>query len=243
MTDPERPVRSWILSMGWHDLLFAHWRVPGEVLRPLIPAALEIDTFDGQAWLGVVPFRMSGVRPRFTPPLPQVSAFPELNLRTYVTQGGRPGVWFFSLDAASWVAVRLARATFHLPYFDARMTCRTADGDGIEYTSNRTHRGIAGARLEASYRPVGPVFRSQPGTLEHWLTERYCLYSADDRRRVFRGDVFHEPWPLQRAEASIRCCDMTRLLGWSPPAGEKPHLLFSRGVSVRARWPEAIDPA
>lgn len=232
--------RPWVLAMGWHDLLFAHWRVPREVLRPLIPPPLEIDTFAGEAWLGVVPFRMSGVRPRCTPPLPPLSAFPELNVRTYVTHGGRPGVWFFSLDAASWLAVRVARATFHLPYFDAQMECRRGPDGVIEYRSERTHRGVAGARLVARYRPVGPVFRSKPGTLEHWLTERYWLYSANRSGRVYRGEVRHAPWPLQRAEAELQGCDMTRLLGWSPPAGTAAHLLFARGVTVTACW---LEPA
>jgi len=243
MTAPERPGRPWILAMGWQDLLFAHWRVPPEVLSRWIPDPLRLDTFEGEAWLGVVPFRMCGVRPRFAPPLPPVSAFPELNLRTYVTHGGHPGVWFFSLDAASRVAVRMARATFHLPYFDARMTCRPLAGDGIEYTSQRTHRGVVGARLEASYRPRGPVFRSEPGSLEHWLTERYCLYSVDGRGRVFRGDVAHEPWPLQRAEASFGHCDMTRILEWEPARHELPHLLFARRVEVKAAWPERVSRA
>lgn len=228
----------WILSMGWLDLLFAHWPVPCEVLRPLIPASLGIDVFDGHAWLGIVPFRMSAVRLRCMPALPSVSAFPELNVRTYVTLGGRPGVWFFSLDAASRLAVRVARATFHLPYFDARMEWRPCQDGGIEYRSERTHRGVVGARLVVRYRPVGPVFRSEPGSLEHWLTERYCLYSTDGAGRVYRGDVQHDPWPLQRAEAEIQQCDMTRLLGWSPSAATSAHLLFSRGVTVTARWPQ-----
>jgi uncharacterized protein YqjF (DUF2071 family) len=226
----------WVLAMGWHDLLFAHWRVPTEVLRPRIPAALEIDDFEGEAWVGVVPFRMSGVRPRFVPSMPGLSWFPELNLRTYVRHEGRAGVWFFSLDAASRVAVRLARATFHLPYFDARMSCTPRDGGGIEYESVRIHRDAPAAVFKGSYRPKGPAFASRPGSLAHWLTERYCLYSADAAGRVYRGDVAHEPWPLQEAEAALERCDMTRLLGWELP-GESPHLLFARGIHVRASWP------
>lgn len=241
MIAPERPGRPWILAMGWHDLLFAHWRVPVGVLRPWIPAPLQVDTFQGEAWLGLVPFRMSGVRLRWMPPIPPASAFPEINVRTYVTHGGRPGVWFFSLDAASRLAVRVARATFHLPYFDARMNCRSVAQDGTEYSSQRTHRGVVGACFNACYRPVGAVFRCEPGSLEHWLTERYCLYSADGRGRVLRGDVMHDPWPLQRAEACISRCDMTRILGWRPSHGERPHLLFARRVDVRAWWPRHLD--
>ena len=185
----------WVLAMGWHDLLFAHWRVPTEVLRPRIPAALEIDDFEGDAWVGVVPFRMSGVRPRFVPSMPGLSWFPELNLRTYVRHEGRAGVWFFSLDAASRVAVRLARATFHLPYFDARMSCTPLDGGGVEYESVRIHRDAPAAVFKGSYRPKGPAFASRPGSLAHWLTERYCLYSADAAGRGYRG------WKLSWCES------------------------------------------
>jgi len=232
--------RPWVLAMGWHDLLFAHWRVPVGVLRPWIPAPLSMDTFHGEAWIGVVPFRMSGVRPRWTPPFRPVSAFPELNVRTYVTHQGRPGVWFFSLDAASRIAVRLARATFHLPYFDARMECLDEQDGGIRYASARVHRGAPAATFAATYRPIGPVFASRIGSLEHWLTERYCLYAADARGRVYRGDVRHVPWPLQHAEATIRECDMTRCLGWQPN-DEPPHLLFARNLAVTACWPVDVS--
>ena len=228
-----------MLAMGWRDLLFAHWKVPWEVVRGQIPAVLEIDEFEGEAWVGVVPFRMSGVRPRFVPCMPGLSWFPELNLRTYVRHEGRAGVWFFSLDAASRMAVRLARATFHLPYFDARMSCKPLDGGGVEYESIRVHRGAPAAVFKGSYRPTGPAFASRPGSLAHWLTERYCLYSEDESGRVYRGDVAHAPWPLQEAEASLETCDMTRLLGWELPK-EPPHLLFARDIQVRAGWPVRV---
>src|ERR687894_454117 len=145
------PSDPWALSMRWQNLLFMHWPVREDVLRPLIPSALTLDTFDGSAWLGVVPFRMSGVRPRSLPRVPWLSAFPELNVRTYVTAEGKPGIWFFSLDAANPVAVRLARATFRLPYFDAEMSCRLK-GDGVRYRSVRTHRGAPRAEFAARYR-------------------------------------------------------------------------------------------
>src|SRR5215211_9285994 len=170
------PDGSWVLRMRWRDLLFMHWRVPEEVLRPLIPQALRLDSFDGSAWLGVVPFRMESVRPRFLPAVPWLSSFPELNLRTYVTHENKPGLWFFSLDAHNPIAVRLARATFHLPYFDAKMSSETSGGT-VRYRSVRTHGGAPPARYAASYRPLGETFDSRPGTLESFLTERYCLYS------------------------------------------------------------------
>ncbi|MBV9886133.1 MAG: DUF2071 domain-containing protein, partial [Acidobacteria bacterium] len=189
------PGGPWIMSQSWHDLLFAHWPIDVKRLRPLIPAPLDIDTFQGEAWIGVVPFRMSGVRLRATPALPSLSAFPELNVRTYVTHGGKPGVWFFSLDAANAIAVSVARTWFHLPYFKARMRCENRN-DWIEYSSERTHRGAAKAKLQMRYRPIGEIFHPQPGTLEHFLTERYCLYAVDAKGKITRGEIQHAPWPL-----------------------------------------------
>ncbi len=228
------PDGPWALAMEWHDLLFMHWPVPEEVLRPLVPHSLQLDTFDGSAWLGVVPFRMSGVRPRFLPAVPQVSDFPELNLRTYVSAEGKPGIWFFSLDAHNKVAVRLARATFKLPYYDAEMSCRVT-GEEVRYRSIRNHRGAPPAKFEVRYRPTGEVFESEPDSLENFLTERYCLYSADDRGKVSRGDIHHQMWPLQGAEAEVRSLDMTRQIKVDLPDTE-PILHYARRLDVVA-WP------
>jgi uncharacterized protein len=196
------PDTRWALSQSWHHLLFAHWPVPVEALRPLIPRELELDTFEGQAWLGVVPFDIQDFKLRGVVPLPFMTAFLELNVRTYVTAGGKAGVWFFSLDAASTMAVMGARALYRLPYFNAVMSLRV-EGETVTYTSRRTHRSAPPAVFEGSYRPTGPVYRAQPGTLEHWLTERYCLYSVDGRGRLYRGEIHHQPWPLQPAEAHL----------------------------------------
>ncbi len=196
------PAGPWVMAQTWHDLLFAHWPVPIAALRPHIPARLAIDTFEGQAWLGVVPFRMSAVRLRGTPAVPRLSAFPELNVRTYVAANGKPGVWFFSLDAGNPLAVAIARVWFHLPYFRARMSCEERS-DWIEYKSERTHRYADGAVLTGRYRPAGEPFSPQPGTLQHFLTERYCLYAADRRGQLIRGEIHHPPWPLQIAEAKL----------------------------------------
>lgn len=230
--------------MVWQDLLFAHWRVPADALRSRIPEPLALDTFQGEAWLAVVPFRMSGVRPRGLPSIPPFSRFPELNVRTYVEHEGRKGVWFFSLDAADRLAVRVARRAFHLPYFDARMELQTeastGEADWVRYRSSRTHRGAPSAEFHARYRPTSEVFESTTGSLEEFLTERYSLFAADAGGRVFRGDVDHAPWPLQRAECEIKTCDMTRLCGFELPLGTAPHLLFARGLDVWARWPFRI---
>ena len=215
----------------WHDLLFAHWPVPIEQLRPLIPQALQIDTYEGQAWIGVVPFRMSGIRPRWMPALPWISAFPELNVRTYVIANNKPGVWFFSLDAANPVAVAVARRWYHLPYFHARMACRGV-GDGIAYESHRIHRSAPSATFVGQYHPVGLVFQAERGSLVYWLTERYCLYAVDARQRLYRGEIDHPPWPLQMAEAQFATETMTHPLGIKLP--DRPMLLyFSRRQEVR----------
>jgi uncharacterized protein YqjF (DUF2071 family) len=226
------------MAQSWHDLLFAHWAIPAETLRPTLPTALTLDTFEDRAWLGIVPFRMSGVRLRWLPPLPGASAFPELNVRTYVVQDGKPGVYFFSLDAASPLAVAAARAWFHLPYFRARMSCVAEDG-GIRYASVRTHRGAPAAELRARYRPLTIAESAAPGTLAHWLTERYCLYSVDGRGRVWRGDIHHAPWPLQRAEAEFESNRMTRLLGLTLSGA--PLLHFARRLDVVAWPPQRVD--
>jgi uncharacterized protein len=223
------------MRQKWHDLLFMHWRVPPATLRPLIPASLELDQFEGSAWLGVVPFRMTGVRLRGTPGIPGLSAFPELNVRTYVSEGGKPGVWFFSLDAASAIAVAAARAWFHLPYFRARMSLEVA-GDEIRYQSHRTHRDAPPADLRVNYEPTGRISHAKPGTLEYFLTERYCLYAAAGEK-IYRGEIHHPPWPLQPARAEIALNTMAASHGLElPPA--PPLLHFSRFQDVWI-WPLA----
>jgi uncharacterized protein YqjF (DUF2071 family) len=196
--------------------------------------------FDGRAWLGVVPFRMSGVRPRYVPALPWVSAFPELNVRTYVTAGNKPGVWFFSLDAANPLAVWLARWTFALPYYTARMLVVHGNGR-IRYASTRTHRGAPWAQFGAWYWPVGAVYQAMPGTLEHWLTERYCLYVANHRGHLWRGEIHHRQWPLQPAAAAIVTNTMTAPLGIALPC-TTPLLHFARRQDVLAWRLQPVFP-
>jgi uncharacterized protein YqjF (DUF2071 family) len=224
--------------MSWHDLLFAHWPLSPDIICPLIPPRLTLDTFDGCAWVGVVPFRMSAVVPRYTPPAPWISAFLELNVRTYVTIDGKPGVWFFSLDAANPVAVAVARRWFHLPYFRARMGLDD-DGDWIAYSSRRSHRGFPPGEFQGRYRPTGPVYRSEPGSLDAWLTERYALYAADRLGRVFRGDIHHVPWPLQPAEAEIAVNTVCDAHGFALP-DTSPLLHFARRLDVLAWGPVLV---
>jgi uncharacterized protein YqjF (DUF2071 family) len=218
------------MSQTWHDLLFAHWPIEPKILRPLVPAKLPLDEFDGKCWVGVVPFRMSGVRLRGTPAIPLLSAFPELNVRTYVKLQNRPGVYFFSLDATSLPAVKTARALYKLPYFHARMSCREINGE-IIYNSQRL---ASRAELRGRYRPIGPVQLAEPATLKHWLTERYCLYTVRNQR-VYRADVHHQPWPLQDAEAQIETNSMAEAAAIKLPAVD-PVLYFAKKLEVIV-WP------
>ena len=232
------PTSSWVMAQSWHDLLFAHWPVPEAVLRPHIPSRLAIDTFEGQAWLGVVPFRMSGVRLRGTPAVLGLSAFPELNVRTYVVADGKPGVWFFSLDADNRAAVAIARAWFHLPYFRARMSCEERNG-WIEYKCGRSHRGAPCGVLNGRYRAIGEVFSAASGSLERFLTERYCLYTVDEEDRIICGEIHHAPWPLQAAEAELISNTMPEADGIHL-APAKPLLHFSKRQDVVVWQPRRL---
>jgi len=224
--------------MSWHDLLFMHYRVDADRIRQLLPDGLTLDLFEGDAWIGIVPFRMSDVAPRFVPAIPWMSAFPELNVRTYVSIDAKPGVWFFSLDATNPIAVRIARRFFHLKYMDARIS-QSWNEDWCCYTSHRTHRGEPSATLAIRYRPTGDVFQATSGTLEHWLTARYCLYAATPDGQVLRGEIDHPPWSLQPAEAVVDDESMLNALGLSV-LDDTPHLLFSKDIAARAWSNESV---
>jgi uncharacterized protein YqjF (DUF2071 family) len=218
------------MTQTWHDLLFAHWRVAPETMRRLVPEQLQLDTFDGQCWVGVIPFHMSGIRARALPSIPGLSRFPELNVRTYVTHGGKPGVYFFSLDAANLPAVWAARSFYHLPYFHAAMSSEEAGGN-IHYRSRRLGRA---AEFRGRYRPAAEVRLREKGSVEHWFTERYCLY-AIHRRQVYRGEIHHQPWPLQDAEVEFEVNTVANAAGISLPTAA-PMLHFARRLEVLI-WP------
>jgi uncharacterized protein YqjF (DUF2071 family) len=220
------------MRMRWCDLLFAHWRVEAEALRRLIPAELELDLFDGQAYVGAVPFTMEGVSPRLVPDVPGLNRFPELNLRTYVKAGGKPSVWFFSLDAGQRLAVRVARRFFHLPYFDAEFQIGHK-GEGVGYSAVRTHRGAPKAKFAANYRPIGPVYRSALGSLDSWLTDRYCLSAVDDVGNLYRGEIDHDRWPLQLAAGEVEVNTLGEWLGIDMK-GQPATLHFAKSLEVRA---------
>ena len=222
-----------MIAQSWVDLLFAHWRVEAASLRELVPPGLELDEHDGSAWLGITPFLIAGFRLRGTLPLPVFSTFPELNVRTYVTHGDKPGIWFFSLDTSSRVAVEAARRTYRLPYFHAR-TVHERRGDRVDFSNSRGERVFEVTYRDATTEPFEP----QPGSLEHFLTERYCLYAADGEG-LHRADIHHPPWRLRPAEASIEVNTM-------PPDGVEVageplfHLAERQDVVI---WPLEKIPA
>jgi uncharacterized protein YqjF (DUF2071 family) len=232
------PGSPWLMTQSWHNLLFAHWPVDAGMLRARIPPGLPLDLHDGQAWIGIAPFRMTNVAPRFVPALPFVSEFAELNVRTYVTLGGKPGVYFFSLDAESVMAVAAARSLLQLPYFTAEMTVR-CDGACVEYSSHRTDGSAPPADFAAQYQPTGPPYQPAPGTLDYFLTERYCLYNVDSRFRAYRLDIHHPPWKLQRAEAAITTNTMADAAGIRLPS-MAPLVHFVRRQDTLAWAPETL---
>jgi uncharacterized protein YqjF (DUF2071 family) len=217
----------------WGKLLFMHWPIDAQLLRPLIPAQLSIDTFDGQARIGLVPFTMWGIRASFLPPIPGTSAFHELNVRTYVHLNGVPGVWFFSLDAENNLAVWAARRSYHLPYFHARMSLAQS-GQTIQYGSKRTDESSAAADFRATWTIGEALPQSQPNSLEFFLTERYCLYSWH-RDQIYRSRIFHRPWPLRRAAIDSFQSTMLEPLRLRQPPSE-PLLHYAESLAVGI-WP------
>jgi uncharacterized protein len=243
-----RPDRRVVMRQNWRHLLFLHWEVPFDVLRALIPAQLSIDMFDGRAYVGLVPFTMTGVRPIWSPSIPPLSDFHEVNVRTYVhLNGADPGVWFFSLDAANAIAVRVARTTFKLPYYFANidLQCSSVSGpcdcntlgppsgtppEVLEYRSSRRWPQPVPAECAIRYRPTGTAGPSAVGTLEHFLAERYLLYTVDGRG-LFRGQVHHTPYPLQAADVESLDESMIAAAGIDRPAAS-PLAHYAFGVDV-----------
>jgi uncharacterized protein YqjF (DUF2071 family) len=228
------PDGPWIMTQSWHDLLFAHWPVDARSIQPRLPPRFELDVFEGQAWLGIIPFHMTNVAPRGVPALPYVSAFPELNVRTYVRVGGTPGVYFFSLDARSRLAVAAARTLFHLPYHWAAMEVNRRE-DGVHYSSRRRTSDSRPAEWVARYLPTGEARRAARGSLEYFLTERYCLFTVDKRSHAYRVDIHHPPWPLQDVRAEIIVNTMAQPAEVALPPVE-PALHYARRQDVVA-WP------
>jgi len=240
----EEPDSQVLLRQNWHHLLFLHWEIPPQELQALVPAGLKIDTFDGKAYAGLVPFTMTGVRPILTPPLPWVSSFHEVNVRTYVHHDGRhPGVWFFSLDASSTIVVAAARAAYHLPYFLSHIDW-SVSSDAVPRIDLRSHRndprGLRPANAHIRYSPMeGIVNTATPGTLEFFLVERYILYAVDHSHQLYRAHVHHQPYPLQRADLLELDETLVRAAGIKRPEGA-PLRHYASEVNVKVYGLEKV---
>lgn len=231
----ERPAnRSHVMVQNWRDLLFLHWAVDPAAIQPTLPPGLTVDTFEGRAYLGIVPFFMKDVRPRFSPPVPGLSNFMEVNVRTYVyDERGIAGVWFYSLDANQWLAVKLARTFYKLPYFYARMTeTRSDDGREIVYTCGRV--GTAPhLRSRFRYRGRGFTRQTEPGSLEFFLVERYILFASLARtHRLATGQVYHTTYPILEVDVPEWDARLIELDGFKNPDRPPDHILMSPGVDV-----------
>ena len=232
------PRAPWLMTQSWHDLLFAHWRVDVSEVRRAVPTAFDLDLFNGEAWVGVVPFSMTNVALRGTPALPWISTFAELNVRSYVRVADRPGVYFFSLDAARWLAVATARTLLNLPYYTADMNVERRL-DGVRYGSSRRRGGPAA--FEAVYEPSGVPFHATVGSIEYFLTERYCLYHHNRCGQPYRLDIHHRPWCLRAAHAEITTNTMAAASGLT--LNGAPALLhFARRQDVVAWAPAPLSP-
>lgn len=225
----QRPTRRPLMRHQWRDLLFLHWRVAPEVIQRTLPAGLYVDTFEGQAYLGLVPFYMHAIRPACLPPLPGLSYFLETNVRTYVVdEQGAPGVWFYSLDANQWLAVQGARAFYRLPYHYAHMQAQRAADGWVDYQVQR--RGTPD-NSHFRYRGVGPAGPAEPGSLAFFLVERYLLYALT-RRGLAYGRVFHTPYPVQNAEVAAWDAGLLALNGFTLNAAPPDHHLYAHSVTV-----------
>jgi len=232
------PRQPWVFTQSWNDLLFAHWPVDRNPLREHVPHHLELDTYGADAWVTVAPFRLTDLSPRGVPALPWVSSFNEINLRTYVTCAGVPGVYFFSLDADSLLAVTGARTFFHLPYFLAEMSFTEKEGT-LSFSSCRKADGPA--EFRAQFAPAGESFEAAKGTLEYWLTERYCLYSHDSEGGAYRVHIHHGPWQLHAAEAEIVTNTLAARAAIRLPS-RAPLLHFARRQDVLTWAPQKLKP-
>jgi uncharacterized protein YqjF (DUF2071 family) len=234
---PGRPV----MHHRWRELLFLHWRYPADALQALLPKGLTIDLFDGEAWLGVVPFFMCNIRPRWCPPVPGISNFQELNLRTYaVDRTGRPGVWFLSLDANQRLAVWAGRRFFGLPYQNARMSHEWNPTSGhVQFLSQRVGSQPR-QTCRFDYQPAGPARTADPGTLEYFLIERYWLFAQLTNGVLKRGQVCHDPYEFSDVELRHWDEHLIELAGLPLPGRPPDHAAVSRGVQVKVHKIEPI---
>lgn len=240
------PFGRWAMTQRWNDLLFAHWPVPASSLTPLLPQGVHVDTYQGSAWLGVVPFWMDRIKFRGVPPIPFAQRFPELNLRTYVRdqETNTPGVYFLSLDAGNPLAVMFARTFYSLPYHWAEMQLVQRSEREFSFYSRRrlSNRPVL---FKARYRGLGPTRKlaeSRAGSLEFFLTERYQLFTNSSTGQPMRASIHHIPWPLEEAEAEIEQNDLAAAVGLKLP-NQKPVLHYSRRLAVYVWQLERLQTA
>jgi uncharacterized protein YqjF (DUF2071 family) len=214
------------MGQSWERLAFLHWPVDPDALADVLPPGVEPDVYERSAWIGVTPFEVHSFRLRLTLPMPLISTFPEINVRTYVTSAGKPGIWFMSLDTSNRLAVHAARMAYRLPYHHARQSSRRRSG-WVEFASGRDGDG---ARFSGRYRPAGPVREARGGSFEHFVAERYCLYTVDEQLQLLRGDIHHRPWPLQPAEAEI--ADNTMARPYAIELTGEPRVHYAERVDV-----------
>lgn len=239
-----RPLPSgrWLMTQRWNDLLFAHWPVAAQQIAPLLPEGIQVDTHQGSAWLGVVPFWLDRIRIRGVPAIPGARSFPDLNLRTYVRDQhtGTPGVYFFSLDASNLLAVGMARGLFHLPCYWAEMRLEQRSEREFGFYSRRRFSSEP-VLFKARYRGLGPTHKlaeHRSGTLEYFFSERHCLFSRNRIGQAVRSNLHHVPWPLEEAEAEIERNDLAAAIGISLPNLD-PVLHYSRRLAIYI-WPEKL---
>lgn len=195
------PSGKWIMRQSWRNLLFIHWPIPPEIIRPYIPSSLQIDLFNSTAWIGGVVFDMFGIYPRGLSSVSLTSKFSEVNVRTYVQHDGKPGVYFLSLDVGDWASLTIAKRWYRLPYHPADISIQKR-GQTFYYESIRKGKNSS-LVSKGTYTPVSDIFFPKEGTLDHWLTERYCLYSTNHRDNIYCGEIHHRPWPLQKVETEL----------------------------------------
>ena len=224
--------RSHVMYQSWHDLLFLHWEIDAQVIQASLPEGLTVDTWEGKAYIGIVPFLMRNIRPRFFPAVPGISNFHEVNIRTYVyDKYGTPGVWFYSLDANQWLAVRLARSLFQLPYFDAEMSHTKTETPQIDYYSKR--KGTGASKVSTFNYIVGESLgTAKPNSFEFFLAERYILFAHRSNGQLYSGQVIHPPYPLYKAQIQTYSTSLIELAGFKSPTRPPDHALFSTGVDV-----------
>ena len=224
------PSSLWNMQQKWRNLLFCHWPISPDILRPFIPSSLQLDTFNQWAWIGIIVFKMEGIYLRGMPIISVVPGFAEINVRTYVQYNGKPGIFFLSLDVGDWASLHIAKRWYHLPYQASDVIFRTESPLHYCQSKRRREQSIP-AEFKVKYAPNSDIFIPKQGTIDHFLTERYCLYSTDLQGNLYSGEIHHQAWPLQHAEAEISSSTLLSPFGIDI-TDVLPLFHFSKGVNT-----------